>query len=97
MKADQINSLALAVFCDPEKIDDTEKAGGAGERGRDVGQADGLDRSHFDRAFFHAVTVADLNVRTRPDAHAAGNFAGTYALAKTFSEYHVKSFTIRAA
>jgi hypothetical protein len=36
-------------------------------------------------------------VRTRPDTDAAGDFAGTDSVAETFSEYHVESFTIRAA
>jgi hypothetical protein len=85
------------VLRDLEQIDDAEKTRGARQSGSDIGEADGLDRIHLDLTFFHAVTVAGLNVRTRPDTDAAGDFAGTDSVAETFSEYHVESFTIRAA
>ena len=97
MEADEIYSLAAAVFGDFEEIDHTQKTGGTRECRCDIGQPDGLDGIHFDLAFVHGVTVADLHVRTGPDSYAAGDFAGTNSGAETFSEYHLKRFIISAA
>jgi len=88
MKSNEVDVATLTVLGDFQEIDDAEKARCAGKLRGDIGQTDGLDRFNFDLAFFHAVTLAGLDVRTGPDANAAGNFTAPHAIAETFGEDH---------
>ncbi len=88
VETDQIDVLAAAVLCDFEQVEDAEESGGAGEGGRDVGKADGVDGVDFDLAIFHGIASADADVRTHPNADRAGDLAGADAVAEAFGEEH---------
>ena len=88
MEADEVDVVAGAVLGYFEEVEDAEEAGGSGELRGDVGEADGLDGVDLDLALFHAVAVADDDVRARPDADAAGDFSAADAFAETLGEYH---------
>jgi len=88
VEADQVDVLAFAVLRYFEQVEDTEKSGGAGELRSDFGKADGLDGVNFYFAFFHAVTVADFDVGTHPDADARSDFAAANAFSEALGEHH---------
>jgi len=95
VEADEVDLVAAAMFSDFEQIEDAEEAGGAGELGRDVGQADGLDGIDFDVAFFHGIAAADLDAGILPDADAHGDVAAANPVAKALGEQHGREFTRR--
>ena len=97
VEADEVDGLAAAVLCDFEEVEDAEEAGGAGELGRDVGEADVFDGIDLDFAFFHAVAAADFDVGTHPDADARGDFAAADAVAEAFGEEHGERIAVRLA
>jgi len=88
VKADEVDVLASTMLSDFEEVEYAEEAGGLGERGRDVGQADGFDGVDLDLAFFHAVAATDANLQTHPDTDGAGDFAGADAFAEALGEVH---------
>src|SRR5689334_4967359 len=73
---------------DLEQIDNAQEPGLSRQLGSDVLKADLLDRLHFDLAFVHPVSPADLHVGPRPDSHAAGDFAIANGIPQTLSEHH---------
>jgi hypothetical protein len=91
METDQVDVLALAVFCYLEQIENAEKAGRKCKLGRDVRKADGVDGVDFNFARIHAISCSHSHVWTRPDANAAGDFAATHALAKALGKHHAES------
>lgn len=95
MEPDQIDVLAPPVLRDLEEVDHALEAGLSGELRSDVREADGQDRIHLDRALFHAVAIADLDVGTRPDSDAAGDLAATHPVAQALGEDHLASLPIR--
>jgi hypothetical protein len=90
-EADQVDLVAGAVFGNFQQVENAEETRFAGKLGRDVGEADGLDRIDFDFTFFHAITAAHLHVWARPDANAAGDVSATNAIAKALGEHHGES------
>lgn len=97
MEADEVDVLPGAVLRDFEQIEDAEEAGGAGECGRDVGEADGLDGVDLDFTFFHAIAAAGADMRTRPDANRAGDLAVADSFAQTLGELHEGKHSRRKA
>jgi hypothetical protein len=91
VEANEVDIVAFAVFCGFEQVEDAEEAGGLGELGRDVGQADGFDGVDLDLAFVHAVAASDFDARGDPDADRAGDLSGADAVAEAFGEDHVEN------
>jgi len=90
METDQVDVLAGSVPGDFEEIDEAEESGLARELRGDFLEGDLVDRIDFDVAFLHAIAVAGFDVRIFPDADAAGDFAGTDAVAETPGENHMR-------
>jgi hypothetical protein len=88
MKSDQVDILALAVFRNLEQVDQAVEAGLTRELRGDIRKPDGLDGIDFNLAFIHRIAAAHPDVRTHPDANAAGDLAAPHAVAKTFREDH---------
>lgn len=95
MEADEVDLVAAAVFGDFEEVEDAEEAGGAGQLGRDVGEADGFEGVDFDMTFLHGVTSAGFDAGTLPDADAQGNVSATNSVAQALCEHHGREFTRR--
>lgn len=93
MEADEIDLFAAAVFSDFEQVDDAEKTGFAGKLGCDVGEADGLDRIHFDFTFFHGVAPAGFCAWAFPDANAARDVSAANTVTEAPGEHHGREFT----
>lgn len=91
MEADEIDLLTGAVFGDVQQVDNPEKAGFAGEGGRDIGQADGLNGIDLDVAFLHGIACSDPHVEALPDTDGAGDFAAADGVAETPGEGHGES------
>lgn len=68
VEANQIDILPASVLRHFEQIENTEKAGGAGQSRSDVGQADGFDGVNLDLPFFHSIARPDTHVGAHPDA-----------------------------
>lgn len=79
------------MFGDLEQIEDAEEAGGSGELGCDVGQAEGFDGIDLNVAFFHGVATADFDAWSFPDADAEGDVAAANSVAKPLGEDHEKA------
>ena len=88
MKADEVDVVALAMLGHFEQVKDAGESGLAGQLRSDVGQADGRDGLNLDFAVAHAVAVSDDDMRTGPDADAAGDLAADDALAQALGEDH---------
>ena len=82
MKPNQIDVLALAVFRDFDKIDNTQKSRLARQLWTDIRKTDPLDRKYLDLASFHAVTVADSDAETLPCSFAASDLSAADSVAK---------------
>jgi hypothetical protein len=84
VEANEVDLLAAAVFGFLEQVEDAEKTGFTRQFGSDIGEADGLDRVHFDFAFLHAVAATRFYVGTLPDADAACDVSTTNPVAKAW-------------
>ena len=84
MEPDEVDVFAFAVFCNLEQIDDPEEPRLARQLRSDIEKADRLNGIDFDLTFFHWVSIADLDVKTGPDADATGDFPVPDPLAQTF-------------
>src|SRR6185437_11775152 len=73
-KVDEVHVATLPVLGCLEQIDDSLETGAACELRGDVPERHRTDRVDLDISRGQLVTAADLHVRTRPDAHAAGHF-----------------------
>ena len=93
MEADEIDLFAAAVPGNFQQVENAEKTGFARQLWRYVREADGLDRIHFDFAFFHAVMPACFYPRILPDTNAACDFSATNAVTETPGEHHGRKFT----
>ena len=91
MEADEVDPIAFAVLRYLQQVDDSEEAGFTCQLGRDVRQTDRLDGVNFDLALFHLIAGSSLDVGTRPDADAAGDFSTANALAEALCEHHDES------
>ena len=91
MEADEIDLFAATVPGNFQQIENAEKTGFARQLGRYVREADGLNRIHFDFAFFHAVMPACFYPRILPDTSAARDFSATNAFTEAPGEHHGKS------
>ena len=88
MKPDQIDVLAFSVLRDFEQVEHTKKARRPCQLWSDIRETDRLDRINLDRAFFHAVPRAHLDVGPHPYSDAASDFSATNSLAQALGEDH---------
>jgi hypothetical protein len=84
VEPDEVDIFTFAMFRNLEQVDDAEEARRARQLRGDIEETDRFDGIDFDLAFVHRVAVADLHVRTGPDADATGDFALPDPLAQTF-------------
>jgi hypothetical protein len=97
VEADEVDSLAFAMFRHLQQVDDSEEAGFARQLRRDVREADWLDGIDFDLALFHLIAGSDFDVGARPDADAAGDFSAANSVAEALREHHYESLHRTAA
>jgi len=76
------------MFRDLEQVDDSEKAGAAGEVSGHVRERDLADGFDQDMAFLHRVDAADPDLRPLPDADRAGDRPLADPLAQALGELH---------
>src|SRR5262249_40071066 len=88
VEANEKDVLASTVLGDFEQIEDAEESGFACKLWCDIREANRFDRINLDGAFLHGVSTADEDVRPRPEANAAGDFAAAHSVAKSFREGH---------
>jgi hypothetical protein len=81
VEPNQIDILTFAVLCDLEQINDSKETRLARQLGSDIGKADGRDRIHLDRAFFHGVAAAYFDMGPGPDSDAASDFSAANSVA----------------
>jgi hypothetical protein len=79
------------VLRDLEQIDDAQESRLSCQRWSDIQKSDRLDRIHFDLAFVHTVSVADLDVESLPYSDTASDFSATNSIAEPLGEHHEKS------
>ena len=92
MKTNQINVLSAAVFGHFEQVQDAEKTGCLGQRGRDIRKTYRHYRVDFDFAVaVHTIASAYFNVGARPDPDAAGNRSAADPGAQPFRKNHGES------
>ena len=91
MKTDEVDFLAPAVFGDLEQIKNSKEPGLSRQFRRDIGEADLLNRVHFNLAFFHAVSAADAYAGLRPYPDAARDLPAPNPVPKAFGEHHVEN------
>lgn len=84
MEPDEVDVFTFSVFRNLEQVDDAEEARRARQLRSDIEEADRFNGIDFDLAFLHRVAVANLHVKTGPDADATGDFAVPDPLAQTF-------------
>lgn len=90
VEPDQIDVLALSVLRDLQEIDHTFESRLARQIWSDIRETDRQNRIHLDRTLFHAVAVADLDVRTHPYPDAARDLAATNALPQALGKDHLE-------
>jgi hypothetical protein len=88
MESDQVHLLPAAVFCDSQQVLHTLEARFTGQIVGDVCKVNRRNRVDDDVTVVHRITTTDLDMRTRPDAHAAPDSPPPDSLPKTFSEHH---------
>jgi hypothetical protein len=93
VEADQVDLFAGAVLGNFQQIEDAEESGFAREVGSDIREADGLNGIDFDFAFFHAVSSADFDAGSLPNADAACDVSATNAIAEALRKHHGSEFT----
>ena len=76
MEADQVDVLAATVFRHFEKVENTEETRSNRQRRSNVRKTDGLYGIDLDlTVLVHRITATNLDMRTQPDPHAAGDVA----------------------
>ena len=88
MKPDQVDVIARTMLRYLEQIDHAQETGFKRQLMSDIVQRDLLDGIDLNFTVLHAVTVAHLDLRTHPDANAAGDGPAPYTLPKTLRENH---------
>lgn len=88
MKANEVNLFAAAVPGHFQQVENAEEARFASQLRGDIREANGLDRIHFDLAFFHAIAAALFYAGALPDADAAGNVSTTNPITEALGEHH---------
>jgi hypothetical protein len=94
VEPDQIDVLALTVLRHLEEVDHTLETRLSRQLWSDIRETDRQDRIHFDLTLFHAVAVADLDVRTHPYPDAASDFSATNSIAQALGEDHLESLLL---
>ncbi len=91
VKANEIDFFSAAVPGHLQKIKNAEESRRARQLRCDVREADWLNRINLDRAFFHPIEPAHLNVRRLPYAHAPSDLSAPDRVSKPLGERHAES------
>ena len=74
MEPNEVNVFAPAVFCDFQKIEDSQEPGGLSQLGSYIRKPDGFYGIHFDfTVVVNGIPPSNLDMRAHPDADAAGD------------------------
>ena len=87
MKADQINVISLAVFCDFEQIKHAQKAGFARQLWSDVRKRDRCNGLDFDFSISHLVTPPFCDMGSGPNPDGAGYIPSDHSFPETFCKH----------
>src|SRR5262249_4544203 len=90
VEANEVDVLASTVLGDFEHVQDAEESGFTCKLWCDIREANRFDRIDLNGAFLHWVSTADEDMRPRPEADAAGDFAAADSVAKSFREDHLR-------